>query len=657
MGEFKRKKSGMFRYKTLTVGVVIALSACTSFKPEALSNAELQQTLRADRDNYMGKVEPLGSVLTLEEAIARAIKYNTDRRLKAMEEAVAEGNLEVGNYDLLPKLVASAGYRNRNNEQVTVIKGTNSPVSVAKQFTTTDLSITWSLLDFGQSYYTAKQNADRVLVAQERKRKALHLLVQDVRTAYWRVVAAQALGDKVREAVKNGEEALADARKAEGERLRNPLEPLRFQRQLLENIRLLESVEQELSTASTELATLTSLPLGQAIKVAAPSVDLQKAWLDVPVVKLEEHTLIRNADLREGVYNGRIAREETRRAMLKMFPGISFNYGTKSTDDTYQLNKHWTEAGAQVSFNLFGFLSAPAQMRLADAGVALADQKRLVTQMAVLSQLHVARLQFANALRQYERADDIAGVETRIAEHVANQAEAEKQTKLDKVSQQTSLILAQLRRFQALSNAQAAASKLQATLGLEPVVEATGQDSLSDLTKAVGKALKVWSSAAMMATPLAAEPDSAAERHRSDAPIAAESSMVASGVKDEALAGSPEQEAVSFVYKWVEAWRDKKFINHFECYSSTFKPEDQRSFKAFQKHRIARATNAKSYDVVVINPRVEIQSTGSALVSFEQHISAKGFRYGSMKQLVLDHENGHWKIRQETTVGKLKQER
>lgn len=488
------------KISVLLTASALLVSGCASFKPDAISNNDLLKTLQSDKAAHMGRIEPVGAVLTIEEAIARAIKYNADRRLKAMEEAVAEGTLEVGNYDLLPKLTANAGYRDRSNDQISRSKDSvtgqpslaNPFISSAKHATTTDLTLSWSLLDFGQSYYAAKQNADRVLIAQERKRKALHLLVQDVRTAYWRVVAAQALGDSVRLAVKDAESALDDARKAEGERLRNPIEPLRFQRQLLENIRLLESVEQELSSAQAELASLTSLPLGREIKVEIPKVDLQRGWLDVPVTKLEEHALIRNADLREGFYNGRIAREETRRAMLKMFPGISFNYGTKGTDDSYAINKHWTEAGAQVSFNLFGFLSAPAQMRLADAGVALADQKRLVTQMAVLTQVHVARLQFANTLRQYERADAIAGVETRIAKHITNQADAEKQSKLDKVSQQTSLILAQLRRFQALSNAQAAASKLQATLGLEPTVEATGEDSLADLTKAVGRALKTW---------------------------------------------------------------------------------------------------------------------------------------------------------------------
>ncbi|MEG0883047.1 MAG: hypothetical protein RSH52_17540, partial [Janthinobacterium sp.] len=47
----------------------------------------------------------LPATVTLEEAIARAIKYNAVQRLRAMEEAVAQGTYQVSKFDMLPKLV------------------------------------------------------------------------------------------------------------------------------------------------------------------------------------------------------------------------------------------------------------------------------------------------------------------------------------------------------------------------------------------------------------------------------------------------------------------------------------------------------------------------------------------------------------------------
>lgn len=493
------------RARHLRVAIPLAfatliLGGCANLQPEPLSAPEILSASLADREVMQQGIEPLQGPLTLEEAIARAIKYNLERRVRIMDEAVARGQLSVGKFDMLPKLLASAGYRERDKDLITRSKDsvTGEPslshpyISSEKSATTTDLSFTWSLLDFGQSYFASKQNADRALIAAEHRRKALHLLIQDVRTAFWRAASAQKLKTEVRATITAAEEALSDARKAEAERLRNPLDALRYQRQVLENLRLLEGIDQELSTAKVELASLTNLGLTQTIVVAEPDGLPNPKWLEIPVEQMEEQAIGQNADLRESFYNARIASQETRRTLLRIFPGLSFNYGQKSSDDSYLINQRWSEFGAQLSFNLVGLISAPAQWRLAEAGVALADQRRMATQMAVLTQVHLARLQYGNAYRQYERADAIARVDNEIAGHMEKREQAQTQTRLDRVANQTSAILSQLRRYQALAQVHAAASKFQATLGMEPVVDGSQSMPLAELSQVVGASLKKW---------------------------------------------------------------------------------------------------------------------------------------------------------------------
>jgi outer membrane protein TolC len=481
------------------LAVSLALGACASLKPEPIGREEANRTAQADRLAAQKDVEPIAGPLSLEEAIARSIKYNAERRVRRMEEAVAFGGLDTANLDMLPRLVASAGYRDRSNDLLTLSQDLSTgnviggqTISSSRQATSVDLSFSWSLLDFGQSYYAAKQSADRYLIATERSRRALRILVQDVRTAFWRVAAAQKLGAELKDTLEAAERALDDARKIETEGLRSPLEPLRYQRQVLENLRLLEQVEQELSSARIELAQLIGAPGGQRIDVVEPPTSLTRAWLGQPIEQLEEYALSQNGELRESLYNSRIARVETRKALLKMFPGLSFNYAVRHSSDEYLINQSWNETGLQLSLNLLGMLSAASQHKMAEAGVKLADQKRMTTQMAVISQLHLARLQYGNAIRQYERADTIAQVDARISKHVVNQESANRQTQLERVAQQTAAILSQLRRYQALSNAEAAASKLQATLGLEPPLLAPEAMKVQDLTAAVGLSLKSW---------------------------------------------------------------------------------------------------------------------------------------------------------------------
>ncbi|WP_034366641.1 TolC family protein, partial [Comamonas testosteroni] len=123
-----------------------------------------------------------------------------------------------------------------------------------------------------------------------------------------------------------------------------PMEPLRYQRQLLENIRLLEAIQQELSSSRIELASLMGVSpaeLNQPLRVIEPAASNAQRWLEQPVDKLEDRALQLNPDLRESLYNARIANEETKRVMLRMFPGLSFNYGVNKSSDSYLINDRW----------------------------------------------------------------------------------------------------------------------------------------------------------------------------------------------------------------------------------------------------------------------------------------------------------------------------
>lgn len=482
------------------VAAALALSACSSIAPKPLTAAALRNANDLDRRAIRQDVQPITGPLTLDEAIARALKYNLDRRAKLMEEALALNQLDVTHYDMLPKLVAQAGYASRSNDKISLsrdeLTGTPSSsrfISQDRTHNLLELGLTWNLLDFSLGYYATQQQADRVLIASERRRKTMHILMQDLRTIYWRAASAQKLRKEVEATIAVAEEALGDSRKAESERLRSPLDALRYQRQLLENLRLLEAIDQELSSAQVELASLINAPLGESIQIADTDLKNTDAiLLSVPLQVMEETALAQNADSREQHYNTRLAREETRKTLVRLFPNLTFNYAVKYDTDSYLVNKNWNETGLQLSFNLFNLLTGPMQIKLAEAGVKLADQRRMATQLAVLTQVHVARLQLLNARKQFDRADAIYGADIKISEIVRNRASAQAQSKLDSVSTATSAILSLLRRDQALAQVQAAEQRLLANLGLDPKIGSTGELSLAQLTEEVKRNGSPW---------------------------------------------------------------------------------------------------------------------------------------------------------------------
>ena len=481
----------------LTALAMAALSACSTIQPDPLSRQTLGEATKADAQAMRKDVTPISGPLSLEEAMARALKYNLDRRAKMMEEAIAFNQLDVARYDMLPKLLATAGYSWRNNDKISLSRsaadGTLSPsqfISTDREHTTHGLEFSWSLLDLSLGYYGSRQQADRVLIAAEKRRKAMHQLLMDTRNAFWRASAAQKLRSTVRQTVVMAEEALNDARSAEGQRLRNPIDSLRYQRQLLENMRLLEAIGAELDSTQLELAQLINAPLGQQLVLAEQGVtDVSGLLLQQPMDKLELMVLANNADLREAHYNSRIAREEVRRTLARLFPNVSLNWGVRYDSDSYLINRDWQDAGLQISFNLFNLLTGPDQVNLAKAGVALSDQRRVAMQLGVLTQMHLARLNLLNSSAQFVRADAIWGVDMKIAELTQNRESAQTQSKLDVVSNATTATLSLLRRYQALAQTQAAEHRLIATLGIEPQLGSMSEMTVPEIVEQLRRQL------------------------------------------------------------------------------------------------------------------------------------------------------------------------
>lgn len=475
------------------------LAGCATIRPVPLPEADVVAGSRRDRA-IAGQVPPIQSVLSIEEAIARALRYNLDQRVSRAEQALATRQFDMTKPEMLPNVMATAGYTTRDEDltrrSVDSVTGgpsnANPFISQERTHLVTKLGVTWNLLDFGVGYYNAKQQANRILIAQERRRKSVHLLIQDVQTAYWRAYSAQVLRAQILETIELGESALEDARTAEQERLRSPLDSLRFQRQILENLRTLESLDQELSTAKLELARLINVEPAVEFVLAEPSTEFTDELFTTPAATLEETAIRRNADLREQYYNVSNARLEGRKSLVRLFPRLSFDYSFNYDDDRFLINNSWNEAGAQLAYGLLNIWTIPLQKKLSQAGLSLAEQRRMATLMSIISQVHVSRLQYTNARRLFDRADALTKVEERIVVQMGNREQVAVQGKLETVSSKTSLIISLLRRYQALAAVYAAESRLQATLGLDPGLENADSLPLNELAGTVKTYFAQW---------------------------------------------------------------------------------------------------------------------------------------------------------------------
>jgi outer membrane protein, multidrug efflux system len=495
-----RFRSAPLRSAAALAVLLLSVSGC-ALSPVPLTDAENTDRVRLDLRAILAPQEPVAAPISMHEAMARALKYNLDERVKLMEMAVANQQLDLSRFDMLPRVVTSAGYTGRNNESGSESLNLNSRTRTPTSSTSTDryrqtadFGLTWNILDFGVSYFRARQNANLVLVSDERRRRVVQGILQDVRTSYWRAVAAERLLKRIEPLEKRAEKARTNAAALESQRVQAPLESLTYQRTLVDTLRQLQGLRRELAVAKSQLGALMGLTPGQVFQVAIPP-EVKRA--DAPAIKadpdrLESYALLNRPELREESYNARISVDETRRSLVKMLPGIDANAAFHFDSNSFLVNQRWADYGARVSWNLLSLASLPDLLAFNDAQENLVDQRRQALSVAVLSQVRVALAQFAELKREFDLTVDQADIERRIERLYRNAGAAGQQGELGVIQAEATTVVSDLRRDLVYADLQNAYARVMVSAGIDPLPDAIPANDLATVRKAVEQGMTDW---------------------------------------------------------------------------------------------------------------------------------------------------------------------
>lgn len=488
-------------------GILLVLGGC-ALTPEPLTPEEKWAAIEQDKRMIFGDNAPVTGAISLEEAMARAVKFNLDHRSEMLSQAVAQKQLDLSGYDMLPKLASSAGLSNRSNDAAsssesirTHSQSLEPSVSTERRMWSAQTAVTWNILDFGVSYIRARQTADRSLMADEQRRKVIHNIIQDVRTTYWRSVAAERLLRRIDPLLKRTQAALADAQAIEQQSIRAPLEELQYQRALLATLERLRALRRELVGAKIQLAALMNLKPGTEFHVAAPD---EKAEAPLPRVATAPDDLVDVAlhnrpELIQASYDARVSGAETRRILLEMLPGISVNAGGSYDSNRYLTNNQWATYGVGVAWNLLTVFSTPTRLELAEADQALKKVKHAALSMAVMAQVNVASLRLQQATEEYLTARQQANVEQRIFRQLVNSGQAQRSGELAVIQADAENVFAALRRDTSYANVQNAYGALMVSVGADPLPDVVADNSLSALSGQIARTLRDWENGAALA--------------------------------------------------------------------------------------------------------------------------------------------------------------
>ncbi len=469
----------MKKYKIIlsTIAAGILLAGC-SVKPEPI----LSEYVKEDVKNnllFLNQIsQPITKPITLDEAINRAIENNLSKKLDLLSSALAEQKIDIVAFEALPSLTTKAGYSKRNNyaasSSVPFTDGepgelSNSySVSQDKESKTAGVAFSWNILDFGLSYVRANQQADRFLIAKEKERKSIHNIKEEVRNTYYQAVSADELLQSIQPIMKEVQKALDDSEKMTKLNLDSPIKSLTYQRELLEVIRSLNTLEENLLKSKTELSKLMGLKPRTHFELAEKIKDkYELPNVEIPVETLEKYALENRPELQETRYQERISQDEVRAVMLKMLPGIDLNAGYSSDNSKYLLNNDWISYGTGVSWNLMNVFNSNLNHKLAETQIELAKQQKLALSMAVISQVHISLLDFEQAKKDYKLSEKYFGVAKEIYKIIENENALDVNGNLSLIKEKLNYLISNLRLSSSYAKVQNSYGKVISSVGNE----------------------------------------------------------------------------------------------------------------------------------------------------------------------------------------------
>lgn len=485
--------------KILFAGVAaIALAGCNT-TPEALSSQDIAaHASQALSGVTQGQELPQGQI-DLYEAMARALKYNLEHRVSMMEADLAREDYDLSRYDQLPQIVANAGYYSRNNESgsssLSLLSGRESlepSTSTEKDVLDADMTVSWNILDFGLSYVRAQQLGSEALIVEERRRKAIIQIMEDVHRAYWRAASAQRLTERLTSLENEVKQAFDSSRSLYQSRRTAPMPALSYQRELNDITAQAQKMQRELTLAKIELASLMNMAPGQAFSLSIPSHMSRPKQLHMGLDDMISTALNHRPEMRESAYLIRIGEQEMKKALLESLPGLKLYAGGNQSSNDFLYNSDWTSVGAQASWNLMKVFTLDSRKSRANAQITLEQERALATAMAVMTQVNVARARYEFLQREYDTAATGTMVQSDILTQIETLSQSRSTSQQTLVRERMNTLISEARRDAIHAEMQESAAQIYTVLGYDPYAsDIKGTESIAEIAQSLRK---LWQS-------------------------------------------------------------------------------------------------------------------------------------------------------------------
>ena len=410
-----------------------------------------------------------GGPVTLQDAIHYALAHNLETKVRQIETAVQEEILTGKQMEMLPSLMAEFDYNMRNKDVPVSAEDadtgrTTLPPSIMREKSEeqTRAYLAWDLLDFGVTYFRARQAFNRLSIQDERIRKAKQRLVLDVTMAYGQALVAEKAVEMARSLVQDHNSFLRAARRS-GE---GAGESLRREIGSLESLLELSRYEAQLAKAKTRLAQLMGLAPGASVDLVDVDISRLPPELRLDLRSMEEEAIQNRPELSEKDVLEKIADDEARIALARMFPSPSMLLGYNQNSNAFLSVSQWFTVGLTVSWNLLSIPRRMSEREQAQMEAEMLRFKRVAVSVGIMAQVHIAAAGYQEAVKRFLLKEDISARRERLARSVESDPETDPHEALQEA---TRAAIARIECFQAYMDVLTAREMVLSSLGRSPL--------------------------------------------------------------------------------------------------------------------------------------------------------------------------------------------
>ncbi|MDM8539003.1 TolC family protein, partial [Desulfobacterales bacterium HSG17] len=479
----KRVLSAGLRIGVLLLCVVFILSSCARM-PTPQEREDLRLKSAKEDVNLSKPHMKYGQFgekpLTLEDAINYALDNNIEIRIAKFNEEISDKETLVEKLRMLPSLRADGSWQRRSTLRKSRVYNwetdqdlPDNTVSELKNNTRGNLVLTWNVLDTLMAYVRSGQSEMQEEVLKQQRIRQEQQLALDVTRAYWHAAAVEDALDYVHVVENNLKRVKKNIDNAVGAGSFDRMAAKDAELRLKELELTIRQLQANLSKERLELARLMGLNQNVQFTLARPPIKPIVAALphtkQLNIDTLEEHALVHRPELFASDMQVLIQKEEAKNKVISMFPGANLFGGLHYESNRLLHSNTWNTVGAGIGLELLDLPAKYVAYKGQQKAVEMAKAQRLMTTVGIITQVHIALLDYAIKVDRFRLLDETYELATNLYEMAKEKNKAGRLPELAVTQRHLEEMAAKLRRDESVVDLLVAHKRLCLTIGSNPL--------------------------------------------------------------------------------------------------------------------------------------------------------------------------------------------